>query len=119
MAYDLVQLYPNSQLISSESERQPNSGTEHRKYQTSDNLDSVLAFMRQQFPDQTIYEHEDMYSLSVIDHSWLSNLALPIARNDAYPFGSTSLPEAHITIYKSTESGNGTVIEIGFYWPLW
>lgn len=119
MAYDLVPLYPGSESIASESKSQNNSGTERRKYQTPGSIDSVLAFMRQQLPDQTISKQGDTYSLHVIDHSWLSDLAMPIAYNDPYRPDFTDLPQADIQIYQSNESGNETVIEIRFYWPSW
>jgi hypothetical protein len=117
MAYDLVPPYPGSQLISSETSRQTNSGTDLRKYQTHDSIEEVLTFMRQQFPNQTIHSREGVYSLHVIDHSWLSNAALPIARNLLPDF--TDLPQASIRIYPVAESGTDTIIAILFYWPLW
>jgi hypothetical protein len=118
MAYDLVPQYPGSRLISSQNFLHPNSGDERREYRTPDDIDSVLAFMRQHFPDQAINAREGIYALNVMDRSWLSNLAMPIAHDNAYP-DFIDLPQAYIHIYKSSESSNDTVIAIQFYWPLW
>jgi hypothetical protein len=82
MAYDLVPQYPGSQLVSSENALHANSGGEVRNYQTQDDIDAVLAFMRQRFP----YISEGV-PLHVVDHSWLSDLAMPIAHDNAYTPG--------------------------------
>ena len=60
--------YPGSRLIDVEQERIPNTRWEYRTYYTSDDLETVLAYMEQHLPGFTKHSSE-RYSTRIEDKS--------------------------------------------------